>query len=108
MSHTDLLPSASCSSIRLLALEEFPHSGIQAALISALEREGFQVPPVIRLSLEPSRPPAGPQTANRYVLSLLLSLEETRPAGEQREAVGDIDRALGDYYDEQVADGPSN
>ncbi|MEJ2208679.1 MAG: FHA domain-containing protein [Anaerolineae bacterium] len=57
---------------------------IQAALIPKLEQDGFRVLPPLRVSLEPG--PAGesalPQ-ANRYVLSLLLSLEETLPPEKQ-------------------------
>jgi hypothetical protein len=77
---------------------------IQAALIPALQREGFQVLPVIRLSLEPPRTPDGPQPANRYLLSLLLSLEETRPAGEQREMAG-LNALELDHYLEQGPQG---
>ena len=57
---------------------------IQAALIPRLEKEGFQVLPVMRVSLEPPlghRTPAEGPTD--YVLSPLLSLEEALPADEQ-------------------------
>jgi YVTN family beta-propeller protein len=54
---------------------------IQAALIPELEREGFQVLPVMRVSLEP--PPLITPSGNRYILSLLLSLEESLPPEQQ-------------------------
>ena len=53
---------------------------IQAALIPELEQEGFQILPVMRVSLEPqpltNQPTSQPtnQPTNRYILSLLLSL----------------------------------
>jgi MoxR-like ATPase len=53
---------------------------VQAALIPELEGEGFTVLPVIRLNRTP--PPADLQgigVSNRYILSLLLSLEERLP-----------------------------
>ena len=57
---------------------------IQAALLPALQAEGFQILPLIRVNLEPPDPEEpGGQVANRYVLSMLHSLEETLPA-EQR------------------------
>jgi WD40 repeat protein len=54
---------------------------VQAALIPALEREGFRVLPPLRVGL-----PLGEAMpdANRYLLSLLQTLEELRPAQEQR------------------------
>ena len=56
---------------------------IQAALIPRLEEEGFEVLPVIRVSLEQ---PVGTDTGeglNHYVLSTLLSLEQDVPTDEQ-------------------------
>ncbi|HEX6306018.1 MAG TPA: hypothetical protein VFZ76_17600 [Anaerolineales bacterium] len=49
---------------------------IQAGLVPELEEESFRVLPTARVNLEPptSLPPDGP--TNRYVLSVLLSLEE--------------------------------
>jgi hypothetical protein len=51
---------------------------IQAALIPVLERDGFCVLPPMRVNLEPpmSGDPASGPPLNRYILSLLLSLEE--------------------------------
>ncbi|MEI2689142.1 MAG: hypothetical protein V9H69_05265 [Anaerolineae bacterium] len=54
---------------------------VQAALIPALEREGFRVFPPLRAGLPLAE---GAPNANRYLLSLLQSLEEARPAQEQR------------------------
>jgi WD40 repeat protein len=52
---------------------------IQAALIPRLEAEGFSVPPSIRVNEAPH-----PRSAsNRYVLSTLLSLEESFPANQR-------------------------
>jgi WD40 repeat protein len=50
---------------------------LQAALVPAMEREGFTVRPIMRVSLEPP-PEAGIDTSvgNRYVRSCLLSLDE--------------------------------
>ncbi|GAB4194820.1 MAG: PD40 domain-containing protein [Roseiflexaceae bacterium] len=56
---------------------------IQAALIPALEQRRFRVLPPLRVS---NRPPPGfslPASANRYLFSLLLSLEEGRPEAER-------------------------
>lgn len=50
---------------------------IQAALIGELEKEGFRVLPVIRPGLKP--PPDAPAGANRYLLSVLMSLQEGLP-----------------------------
>jgi WD40 repeat protein len=51
---------------------------IQAALIPDLEQERFRVLPVIRVGQEPPLP-----TTNRYLLSTLLSLEESVPKAQQ-------------------------
>ena len=57
---------------------------IQAGLLPELEEEGFEALPVMRVSLEP--PPDVCEKLgqyNRYVLSLLLSLEEGMPKERQ-------------------------
>ena len=54
---------------------------IQAGLIPELEKEGFRVLPVMRVSLEPSLALDSLPMANRYILSLLLSLEEALTRG---------------------------
>jgi len=52
---------------------------IQAGLVPALERKGFQILPTVRVNLLP--PPDLP--VNRYLYSTLAALEEGRPAEEQ-------------------------
>ena len=63
---------------------------IQAGLLPELIEEGFQALPVIRVSLEP--PPEQkaelPANYNRYVLSVLLSLEEGLPEDRQLPLTG--------------------
>jgi hypothetical protein len=54
---------------------------IQAALIPELEKEGFRVLPVMRVSLQPSLTLDTFPTANRYILSLLLSFSAPFPLG---------------------------
>ncbi|MCP4284259.1 MAG: DUF1566 domain-containing protein [Gammaproteobacteria bacterium] len=74
---------------------------IQAGLIPELEEEGFQVLPVMRVSLEP--PPEQlaelPAGWNRYVLSLLLSLEEGLPKEEQLSLVELAGMTLAEYLE---------
>lgn len=57
---------------------------IQAALVAALEEDGFEVLPIVRVThtVVPAR--SLPDTANRYVLSTLLSLEENVPPEQQQ------------------------
>lgn len=50
---------------------------VQAGLIPRLEENGFQVLPPARLSQEPPDTPRVEKGFNRYVFSLLLSLEES-------------------------------
>ena len=77
---------------------------IQAALIPRLKEEGFEVLPVIRVSLEP---PVGTDTEegrNRYVLSTLLSLEQDVPTDKQFD-VADLARmSLDDYLSQRPAE----
>jgi len=76
---------------------------IQAALTPALEKEDFQVLPVMRVSLEPSPGLERLPTTNRYVLSLLLSLEEALPA-EQQMSLAELARMnLADYLEQREA-----
>ena len=57
---------------------------IRAALIPALEKEGFRVLPVMRVGHEPPSTVRQTQAGfNRYVLSSLLALEEGRTPAEQ-------------------------
>lgn len=74
---------------------------IQAALIPRLEREGFHVLPPMRVSLESSMPAEGTDSPppNRYVLSLLLSLEQTLPDDAQTPLAELGTLTLSDYLD---------
>jgi WD40 repeat protein len=77
---------------------------IQAALIPRLEQEGFEVLPVIRVSLEP---PVGTDPGarfNRYVLSALMSLEEGVPASEQLDAADLAAMSLDRYLSQRPAE----
>jgi WD40 repeat protein len=57
---------------------------IQAALIPALEDASFEVLPVIRLTHAPEPEPGMSGSGNRYVSSVLLSLEEGVAEASQR------------------------
>ncbi|NJN68247.1 MAG: hypothetical protein HC884_16805 [Chloroflexaceae bacterium] len=106
---------------------------VQSALIPTLEREGFPVLPVMRVSLTerqpvpgdqtepvpsvgaatpgpsqrqelstfspPSPPPPSPHLPNRYILSLLLSLEESLPPEEQTPPERLATMPFSDYLD---------
>lgn len=54
---------------------------IRAGLLPRMVERGFQIQPVMRVNSEP--PVGSPPDANRYVLSMLLSLEEAIPADRQ-------------------------
>ena len=79
---------------------------IQAALVPELERQDFHVLPTMRVGLEPPQRAARP--ANRYVFSLLLSLEETVAPDEQTPLDELAALTLGDYLDlrEAATGGP--
>jgi len=71
---------------------------IQAALVPRLKEEGFEVLPVIRVSL---KPPVGTNTEqgrNHYVLSTLLSLEERREPTDKQLTVAELARMSLDEY----------
>ena len=70
---------------------------IQAALIPELAREGFRVLPIMRPGLIPAAP--GANAANRYILSLLLTLEKDLPAAQQTRISELAAAALPDYLD---------
>ena len=57
---------------------------VQAALVPALEREGFVVRPMMRVGMEPPAGLPAESQVNRYVLSSLLSLEEGLAAAQQK------------------------
>ena len=70
---------------------------VQAALIPELAREGFRVLPIMRPGLIPAAP--GANSANRYILSLLLSLEKDLPEAQQTPLVELAGSALIDYLE---------
>ncbi len=70
---------------------------VQAALIPELTGEGFRVLPIMRPSLIPAAP--GANAANRYVLSLLLSLEKDLPETRQTRLAELAGTPLIDYLD---------
>jgi hypothetical protein len=72
---------------------------IQAGLIPELQKEGFRVLPVMRVSLEPSLALDSFPMANRYILSLLLSLEEALPEEQQMPLAELAGMELADYLD---------
>jgi WD40 repeat protein len=75
---------------------------IQAALVPELEREGFRVYPPLRVSLAAPEPDAA-VSPNRYVGSLLLSLEQGLP-DSQRAGLADLSSlSLEDYLDRFAA-----
>ncbi len=82
---------------------------IQARMLGQLEEERFDVLPVVRLSHElPPEVGALGSSANRYVVSTLLSLEERLPRDRQR-SMGDLaGLSLAQYLaDHRDADGQS-
>ena len=56
---------------------------IQAGLVPALETERFRVLPVVRVNLEPPASVRNIDDFNRYVFSVMLSIEESYPAEQQ-------------------------
>jgi LysM repeat protein len=78
---------------------------VQAGLIPRLEAEAFQVLPVMRAGLEPPPDAALPPDANRYVISVLSSLEEDLPPERQMPLAELAHLTLGDYLDRR-RDGP--
>ena len=77
---------------------------IQAALIRRLKEEGFEVLPVIRVSL---KPPVGTDTEegrNHYVLSTLLSLEEDVPTDKQSDVAELARMSLDEYLSQRPAE----
>lgn len=82
---------------------------IQAALMPRLEKEAFQVLPVMRVSLLPPPDIKLPPSVNRYVLSLLLCLEEALPAGQHIPLAELAGVELADYLDRRKTgpDGPA-
>ncbi len=77
---------------------------IQAALLPELEKKKFQVLPVARVSLEPPPDTTLPSTVNRYVLSVLLSIEEDLPEEKQRPLAELAGMTLATYLDRRRAE----
>jgi hypothetical protein len=78
---------------------------IQAALIPELEKENFEVLPIIRVGEMLPQDPANPFQTNRYVLNMLLSLDKPLPEDdEQRKKQPDklARMKLTDYLDQRV------
>ena len=67
---------------------------VQAGLVPKLIEDGFDVWPTIRVNLEPD-PVQETVGSNRYVMSTLLSLEESRPPGERKGSRGSRIDAIG-------------
>ena len=77
---------------------------VQAALIPELEKENFYVLPVMRVNLD-SPAPSSPayEPTNRYLLSLLLSLEENLTDGDRLPLADLATSSLGEYLDRHCA-----
>ena len=74
---------------------------VQAALIPKLEAEGFRVLPIIRTGFSAGDGDIAP--ANRYVMSLLLSLERDRAEAKQTSLAELASLSLCDYLDRRPA-----
>jgi WD40 repeat protein len=79
---------------------------IEAGLFPRLRERHFRILPTMRVSLAPAE--AIPATANRYVVSLLLSLEEELPPEKQTPLAELATLTLSAYLDRQgsAAEGP--
>ncbi len=77
---------------------------VQAALLPELEREGFRVLPLMRVNTEP---PDG-VTVNRYVWSVLLSLDEGRDKAEQLPVEELAGLTLAGYLERLPSDGATD
>jgi len=80
---------------------------IHAALIPELEKEGFHVLPSMRVGQDPpdSWDSSAPPIRNRYVLSLLVSLEEALPEEEQTPLAELTALTFGEYLDTRRVSG---
>lgn len=78
---------------------------IQAGLIPQLEEEDFYVFPIVRVNLEPPRELNGrPEAFNRYVYSVLVSLEANLPEEQKIPPDRLIGMSLVEYLDREPAD----
>ena len=78
---------------------------VQAGLVPRLEREGFTVLPVTRVGLEPPPGLRSPQAPNRYLLSVLLSLEQGLPDDRQLRLGELVELDLPGYLRRRASDG---
>ncbi|HMA33198.1 MAG TPA: hypothetical protein VKY74_01860 [Chloroflexia bacterium] len=74
---------------------------IQAALVPELEKRRFRVRPAVRVGTIPAE--GLPVGANRYTLSVLLALEQDRPAAAQLPPAGLAALNLATYLDRRAA-----
>lgn len=73
---------------------------IQAGLIPELQGQGFYVRSVVRLNREPTELPTSPSLAyNRYIFSVLSSLENAWPDNEQIRETELVGMNLADYLE---------
>ncbi|WP_222272865.1 nSTAND1 domain-containing NTPase [Modestobacter marinus] len=72
---------------------------IQAALIPSLRNDGFEVLPIIRVTHALKPRPGMPEPRNRYVMSVLLSLEEGVPPASRRPVAELATLTLREYLD---------
>ena len=70
---------------------------INAALVPELQAERFQVSPVVRVGMVGEANPEVERPGNRYLLSTLMSLEESVPAQQQRDVAQLVSLTLDDY-----------
>ncbi len=76
---------------------------IQALLIPAMEEELFRVLPIVRVGSELPTLAAGAGAPNRYILSMLLSLEADLPPAQQTPLETLATMTLEDYFQSQPA-----
>lgn len=83
---------------------------IYAALLPRLRQRRFNVNPVIRTNREPveriDRSPAGFPNFNRYIFSVLLSLDEALPEADQCSETELAGMSLADYLNRHPSEGP--
>ena len=79
---------------------------VQAGLIPVLKDDGFHVFPVARVHHGPTETPAGDKKFNRYIYSLLHSLEEKLPSGEEKRSDKELTAlTLEEYLEPYLGDG---
>jgi len=75
---------------------------VQAALIPRLESRNFAILPVARVNLEPDSALEEIEGFNRYVYSVIASMEEQRPESDQLDEVELAGMSLPEYLDQQT------